>query len=125
MIALSIRTFLSTLFGSRLASRAEDELLRARADHERYETTLSITIAEQKEEIAQLKGKLERYELVLIPLTSPVGNLLAPKRPAPTFEPLSEPAPGGWSSWKAEEEARLAVEYQEELKAKLAKSKES
>ena len=95
-----IREFLRGLFGSRAAERAEAELMRCRNDYETRLHERDLVIAGQNERIAALEGKVERYELVLIPLASPSGSLLAPKRTPPAFEPVLEP-----SSWQSVREA--------------------
>lgn len=98
-LGLRIREFFRDLLGSRLLARCEEELLRVRADAETRMLEKDRYAAELREEIAQLRSKCAQYELVLIPMVSPAGNLLAPKRPAPTFDPVIEP-----SSWEAEQE---------------------
>ena len=93
-----IRQFLRDLFGSRLVDQLETELLRIRNDYESRLHERDEVIAEQRSRIAQLDGKIDRYELVLLPLSSPLGNLFKEKREPPSYVPLTEPSKA--SSWK-------------------------
>lgn len=110
-LAFQIHQFIHNLFGSRVLARCEEELIRVRGDAEIRLLEKDRYLSELKEEIHQLRSKCAQYEMVLIPLVSPAGNLLSPKRPPPTFEPVIEP-----TSWEAEQQRwyrkqeRLAAE---------------
>lgn len=114
-LGLRIRDFLHDLFGSRLAMSAENELYRLRDDYAERISEKDRLIADYRERIAALESKLDRYELVLLPIASPVGNLFSPKKEREPFHPITDTK----SSWEAyqenyyneqAEEARAAVE---------------
>lgn len=114
-VGLSIRLFLRNLMGSRLSAHLEEELMRLRSDYETRLLERERTIADLREQLALLSAKVDRYELVLLPLSSPVGSLLTP-RPAPreTLRSSADtPTPTRWEEIQAQhyaEEARLAAE---------------
>lgn len=112
-IAQKIRQFLRELFGSRLIVELE---LSAHALTEQYEARIQerdIVIADLRDQLAQVRAKIEMYELVLIPLSNSGGNVLN-RRPAPVLEPLTEPV--GWaaiqSKWERDQEAEALEEKQ-------------
>ena len=108
-----IRQFLRELFGSQLNARLEEDLLRLRADYDTRLLERDQVIAEQRERLARQDAKLAEWEMVLIPLVSPVGSLLKPKRERPPFESISEPDPNSWPeiqrSWYLKQEAEKEV----------------
>ena len=114
-LAQRIRSFFHDLFGSRLVNSLELQLLQLRSDYERRLEERDQTISDLRADLAQVKMKLEGYELVLLPLASPVGKLFAPKR-EPTFETVIGPTPGSWqdvqAKWYAQQEAEAAKENQ-------------
>lgn len=97
-IGVQIRKFFSDLFGSKLAQRAEIELVQVRQDFETRLREKDLYAVDLKDEITRLRSKLAEYELVLIPLTS--GGLFGPKKTPSTLEPIVEP-----SSWRAMQDA--------------------
>jgi len=105
-LGVRIREFVRAVFGSRLASHMEEELLRVRNDYEVRVRDKELYIVDLKDEITRLRSKLAEYELVLIPLTS--GGLFGPKKPVSTLEPIVEQ-----NSWKAEQD-RFYKEQAEE-----------
>jgi hypothetical protein len=107
-----IRQFLRELFGSRVSALLEEEVMRVRSDYESRLNDKDVVIADLRERVAALSSKLETWELVLIPLKSPVGNLLSP-RPKPVFEP---PIESGWASIRADWERRQQEEIEQEKK---------
>jgi hypothetical protein len=103
-----IRRFFRELFGSRVTEQLENELMRARSDYDTRLHERDETIADQRARIALLEGKIDRYEMVLLPLSSPVGNFFNNKR-----EPISEllPEKSNVSSWQ---EYKMAYESEQE-----------
>ena len=73
-----IRRFLRQVFGSRLTSHLEEELMVQRDDFGVRLREREVYIADLKHEIERLRSKVAEYELVLIPLKT--GGLFAPKR---------------------------------------------
>ncbi len=67
-IGQTIRMFFRGLFGSRLNAHLEEELLRARMDFERQLLDKERVVSDLREEVTQLRGKVDRYEMVLLPL---------------------------------------------------------
>lgn len=100
----ALRLALRELFGSRLAAQLEEDLMRLRADSGERLHEREIVIADLREQLAQANAKIERYELVIIPIASPVGALFSPKRPVPTFPSSTEPIPSSWHAIQAEYE---------------------
>jgi hypothetical protein len=113
--AEKLRKFFQDLFGSRYMNNLELQLFQLRSDYERRLEERDQTISDLRADLAQVKMKLEGYELVLLPITSPVGKLFAPKR-EPTFETVIGPTPGSWQDvqqkWYAQQEAEAAKENQ-------------
>lgn len=109
-VGLRIRQFIRQVFGSRLVSHMEEEMMQMRNDYELRLRDKDLYVADLKEEITRLKGKVAEYELVLIPITS--GGLFGPKRTPPTMESVIEP--NSWQSAQKrfydEQEAELAKE---------------
>lgn len=114
MTGAAIRRFFTELLGSRVAARAEDELLRLREDYESRLQEKDQLLAELRERIRQMEGKLAHWETIIIPLTSPAGNLLFPKPHPPTFDSIID-TPESWSAIQAREEALLQKQYDEEM----------
>ena len=111
-IALTIRDFLSNLFGSRLAMERQNELFRSRDDLEARIFDKEQIIAEYQARIADLQAKVDRYELIIIPLTSPLGGAFSTKRERQPFEPITDTA-SSWDAVQAEyyrKEAEAAAE---------------
>ena len=114
---IRIREAIHNLFGSRLVTHLEDELLRLRQDHASELDNRDATIADLRQQLAFCQSKVDRYELVLLPLTSPLGTAFTPKRerPANLQEITNIPRPKSWQEVQAEwdeEQARLAKEEQ-------------
>ena len=109
-LAERLRGFFRTLFGSRLVAQLEEDLMRQRGDAEERLQEREQTIAELRGRVALLEAKIERYEGVLLPLTSPIGNLFKQKREHPPFESLSEPPGGTWEAYQAQYYAQQARE---------------
>lgn len=117
MTALQIRKFFHDLFSSGLVDRLEEDLMRLRNDCELRVRDKEEVIADLRQQLAQARTKLDTYELVLLPITSPAGSLFKPKTPPPTFEPLSEP-----SSWQSVQDAYYA---QQEKDAEAERAQET
>ena len=83
-LGMKIRMWLRDLFGSRLNAHLEEELMRLRADFETRLQERDRLISDLREEKAQLTAKLDRYEMVIIPMTS--GSLLSPRKPLVTLD---------------------------------------
>lgn len=105
-LGTAIREFFTGLLGSRLNAHLEEELLRTRED---YESRLLEYVHQQagfREQISQLTAKIEKYEMVLLPMV--YGNLGGPRKP-PTFDPLDTPDPNSWPAiqarWEKSQEA--------------------
>lgn len=115
-LALTIRAFFHHLLSSRYQSHLEEELLRTRSDYETRLLERERTISDLREQLSFLSSKVDRYEMVLLPLASPAGSLLAtPRRPAPTFQSSTDtPAPTSWqevqAQWDREQAAEAAKE---------------
>lgn len=116
-IGYQIREFFRQLIGSRVASLLEEQLIRQRQDYDQRLNERDEVIAGLRQELVEARGKLDRYELALIPLVSPVGTLLNPPRKPPTFEPVLD-TPQSWAEIQRKIEADLQKEYEEELAAK-------
>lgn len=121
MTGQQIRQFFRDLLGSRLNAHLEEELLRLRSDYDTRLQERERTIAEQREELIQLRSKLDRWEMVLIPLSGKDGGLLTPRRQHPTFEPLLGADPTSWEAIQADWEKR----QRDEAAAELAAQKEN
>lgn len=121
-LAITIRQFLRDLFGSRLAARIDEELLRIRADYESRLRERDEIIAEQRSRIAHQQAKLDQWEMVIIPLTSPAANLLSPRRQPPPTQLLSElPKASSWSEIRAKwEQDQAAEEAQEKTNGQVS-----
>lgn len=78
--------------------------MRTRNDYETRLHELAVVIAEYRDRIAQLESKLDRWEMVIIPLASPAAGLLKPRRDQPTFDPILEPDQNSWAAIKARHE---------------------
>jgi hypothetical protein len=110
-LGTTIRQFLRDLFGSRLNAHLEEELMRTRQDFENRLMDRERVIADQREELGQLKAKVDRYEMVLLPLSSPAGGFFAPRKPRPPLHP-TDPEFKSWPQIQAEwdkEQAEIAA----------------
>lgn len=107
-LAIRIRTFLRDLLGSRLLDHMERELMQVRADYETRLLERERVIADLRADLAALQSKLDRYELVLLPLVHP-----RPSAPRPvTLQETREPRQSSWAEVQAEwdrEQAELAA----------------
>ena len=83
-LGMKIRMWLRDLFGSRLNAHLEEELMRLRADFETRLQERDRLISDLREEKAQLTAKVDRYEMVIIPMTS--GSLLSQRKPLVTLD---------------------------------------
>lgn len=101
-----IREFFRGLFGSRLTAHLEEELMRQREDYEARLLEYVHQGAANRERIAQLEAKIEKYEMVLLPTV--YGNLMGSRKP-PDFGDL-EPDPNSWAAIKAAHEREQEVE---------------
>lgn len=112
-LAVRIRLFFRSLFGSRLVSTLEEQLMRVRADCDTRLNDKEEIIADLRTRLARLEMKLETYERVLIPLKSPAGDFLSssPRRAAVSEPPIES----GWAAIRAEH-ARKEAEEAERLK---------
>lgn len=113
-IATMVREFMHELFGSRMTNHLEEELMRSRADCETRLDDKERTIADLREQVSQLTSKVDRYELVLLPMASPLGGFFAPKKREPTFQGITEPKAKSWPEiqieWDLEQEREAAAE---------------
>lgn len=112
--AVRVREWLREMFGSRLVQRLEYDLLDLRNDYEHRLNDRDDTIADLRSQLVGARAKLETFETILIPLTSPAGNLFKPRRDTATFEALSEPSPGSWPWVQAEWAKKMAEEEERE-----------
>jgi hypothetical protein len=101
-----IREFFRDVFGSRLAARLDEELMRTREDCDQRIVEYQHQQAQYRMEIEQLKAKIEKYEMVLLPMV--YGNLGGKKQP--TFEPVIEPDPDSWAAIRARHEKQQREE---------------
>ena|ERR1700734_415784 len=116
-VGLQIRAFLRNLFGSRLNAHLEEEIMRTRNDYETRLMERERTISDLREQLGQLSAKVDRYELVLLPLASPIGGLFAPKKERPPLVPV-EDYPKTWAEIQAEHDR------QQQLEAEADKAKQ-
>lgn len=112
-LALRIRQFLRNLFGSRLVSSLELRVLEVQQECERRIADKDDLIASLRLDLSNLRAKMDTYETVLLPLTSPAGNLFKPK-PQQTFQELSGPQPGSWQWVQAEWDRKMLEEAEQE-----------
>lgn len=110
MTGIIIRKFFRDLLGSRVSATLEEELLRTRQDYEARLLEYSHQAASLREQIAQQSAKIEKYEMVLLPMV--YGNLLKPKT-EPQFMPSIEPDLNSWASIQAAHERKQMEEDQE------------
>lgn len=115
-VAVRVRRFFRELLGSRLVLQLEADLANLRNDYERRLQERDDVIADLKSQLTNTRVKLDTYESIIIPLTSPVGNLFKPK-PERTFEPISEPAPGSWAAIQRDWDMQQAAEAEREKNA--------
>jgi hypothetical protein len=102
-VGSKIRLFFRNLFGSRLADHMETEMMRLRADYETRLQERERTISDLREEVTQLKGKVDRYEMVLLPLASPMGGFFNPKpKEKVVFQEQTDKNVSSWAEYQAE-----------------------
>jgi hypothetical protein len=111
-VGLKIRKFFRDLFGSRLNSHLEEELLRTREDYEARILEYVQQASVYREQIAQLSAKIEKYEMVLLPMV--YGGVLGPKKPM-DFTEIAEDS-DSWPAIQARWEKEQAKEAEEEFK---------
>lgn len=130
-IATTIRQFFHELFGSRVADELrreleskealmkgfigakEGEILMLRKDYESRLVERDKYVSDLKEEVSILRNKCSQYEMTLIPLVSPVGNFLNPRKKE-TTDSFSSVEPSSWSSIQADWEKQQQVEAEAE-----------
>jgi hypothetical protein len=123
-----IRQFLRELFGSRLTSRLELDLILLRQDFEVWAQENKVIVAGLREEKQMLLSKVATYEATLLPYASRAGAEVVayqkPKKPAFSFVDI--PAPKSrWQQTQDDWEEQLAKEAEEEKqKAATAAAKE-
>lgn len=117
-LGTTIRAWLRGLLGSRLNAHLEEELLRLRADYETRLLERERVIADLREQNGQLSAKVDRYELVLLPLASPLGGFFTPKKETKTFQPNTEPSQQSWQEIQADWEKTQEEEMQLEKAAR-------
>jgi hypothetical protein len=110
---MQIRQFLRDLFGSRLNAHLEEELMRVRNDYESRLMEHERIASDLREELAQLRGKVDRYEMVLLPLASPAGGFFAPRKERPPLQSV-EPETKSWPQIQAEWDIGQAEEAAKE-----------
>ncbi len=96
-LAQKVRTFVRDLFGSRLVATLELRVIEIQQEHEHRVADKDDLIASLRSDLAKALAKIETYEIVLLPIVSPAGNLFKPKPVPLTFERLSGPEPGSWA----------------------------
>jgi len=118
-LATTIRQFLRDLLGPRLTTHLEDELMRTRSDYETRLLERERTISDLREQLSLLSSKVDRYELVLLPLSSPIGSLFSSKKSAsPNLQATTEPPPTRWEEIQADWERQQAEEVAADAAAK-------
>lgn len=117
-IAQKIRQVFRDLFGSRLVNALELRVIEVQQECERRIADKDDLIASLRADLASARTKIETYEVVLLPLVSPVGNLFKPKPDPQTFERLSGPEPGSWAAvqekWYKQQAEEAAAEAAKE-----------
>lgn len=118
MTAGEFRQFFRDLFGSRLVSGLEVQLIQLRADFEERLQDKELVIATLREEKAALIGKVALYEASLLPLTSRAGaEIVKTTKPMkPNFAAWDFNAPPVKSRWQGIVEAH-DKELEEEAQA--------
>lgn len=110
MKATEIRQWLRELFGSRLVANLEEELLRTRDDFETRSVEYKERISELRSEIAQQAAKIEKYEMVLLPMV--YGKVVS--QPKPEFDMTEIVDENSWAAiqarWEKKQEEEDAVE---------------
>lgn len=118
-LAYRIREFFRDLFGSKLVSRLEVDLLMARADAQQLRQDKDAVIGDLRSEKAMLQAKIEMYELNI---HRRVGIDPRSKKPEkPSFASFTSPPVK--TSWQVEQEAheaRIAEELNNEEEAAVA-----
>jgi hypothetical protein len=113
--------FFRNLFGSRLSAHLEEEIYRVRELYEARILERERTIAELRERNADLSSKVDRYELVLLPLTSPMGDFFKQKKESSHFQTLTEDNPlKSWEEMQRDFYAKQEKELAEETAAREA-----
>lgn len=111
-LGLKIRQFCRDLFGSRLNAHLEEELLRTRFDYETRLLERERVIADLREQVVQLSGKIDRYELIILPLTH--GGMFSTKKERQTVRIETEPAQTSWEAIQADWERKQQAEIEAE-----------
>lgn len=107
-LAVTIRTFFRDLFSSRLTDHMTEELMRLRQDYEARLHDKERAILDLREQLSAAQARLDRWEMIIVPLAHPVKE-----RRDPTLQASSEPRTLTWSEVQLEhdrEQARLAME---------------
>jgi hypothetical protein len=118
-IGASLREFFSNLFGSRLAGRLEYDIDVLRSDFQSRIEEYKLQLAELKSDKAVLQAKLERYESVVIPLSSRAGADLSRKPLRPNFgETFNEASLTPWQQKQREFDQLQAAEEKDSAAAK-------
>lgn len=116
--AAAIRAFCRELFGSHLLAHLEEELARTRADYETRLQERDRSIADLESRVQSLTSKVDRYELVIIPLSSPLGQMMsAPSRAqvSRNFKATSDaPARSTWDEIRDDHDRKQAEEAEAE-----------
>jgi hypothetical protein len=116
-VGLLIRKVFRDLLGSRLNAHLEEELMRLRNDYESRLQERERVISDLREQVAQANSKIDRYEMVIIPMAH--GGLFAPKRENPQNLVPMPPATNSWSEiqaeWKKKQEEEIAQESRAEV----------
>ena len=126
-IGARIRQFFRELFGSRLVSRLEEDLIRLRQDFESRTQEHQILVASLREEKQMLLSKVATYENVIMPHSSRAGaEVVAYQKPTkPAFSFMDIPAPKSrWQMVQDEHDAQMEKEIEEDKAKAAAAAKE-
>jgi hypothetical protein len=114
MVSATVREFFRELFGSRLITNLEVQLLQLRQDYERRLQDKDQVIAELRTEYALMRGRMSIYENTIMPLASRAGAQIVaattPKPLKPNFSPEAFVAQLPKSRWEVVQE-----EHEKEL----------
>ena len=114
-----IRTFLRDLFGSRVSATLELTAMQMNAAYESRLLDKDRVIADLRADLAALSSKIDRYEMVLLPLTSPAGSLFTSRRDRPSspFQAPENPSAPSWQEiqqdWVKQQNAESAQEKEQ------------
>ena len=108
MIGATIRDFFRELFGSRLISNLEVQLIQLRQDYEHRLLDKDQIIADLRTEFALMRGRMSIYENTIMPLASRAGAQVVaattPKPLKPNFSPADFVAQLPKSRWEVVQE---------------------